>query len=675
MLFLHRFALSLSVVAMLGHSAALAQEIQVQVLTREDGQVFVYHDARVGPGFGVHVERRDPGASDFVRLTDVPLGPARDEAEAAARFGEDLAPIQAELGTSTAFLTLFRIRAERDRTNLMTGLFPGAARALGRLYVDATAPVGQRVTYRVVLIGEGGQPLGRTGETTLTLTPVALGVATSLRAEHTGTRVTLHWSAPARTDAPLVGYHVYREDSGTPTRLTDAVVAAFEGTLDGEAITEWTHAYTAPATGITERLTVRAVDMTGQEGPPSDVLAYTVTDNVAPGFVENVAVYVGNDGRVEVTWPLSPEPDVAGYHVERATRTGEDYLYARLTDTPLAALDTRFVDEVGAGAGAQAYFYRVIVVDQAGNESLPSASATAQVEDHKAPPAPTALAATFRDDAVMLTWTDATPASDLLTYILERRRLNAGRADERTRINQDDVTATTYTDIGEADLGFVEGATYRFYVTARDSARNFSPADSLDLTIPNVTPPAPPENVRALSSQGHRVRVAWTPSPSLDVVAYRVRRVAPDTAATVETQATDHRDDAVQAGQTYTYEVAALDSGGLTSAPVVTTVRFLDASTPPAVRNVRARVTESGVEVMWEASPAPDVVAYRIEQADIATGRYVPVSTEALSGDSARLRWTHAAGTEGTWYRILALDASDNASPPSDAAQALVDPF
>jgi hypothetical protein len=77
-------------------------------------------------------------------------------------------------------------------------------------------------------------------------------------------------------------------------------------------------------------------------------------------------VAVAEAGRARLVWRPSEAPDLAGYIVYRKGPTGE---WARLTAKPITA--PTYVD--ATVASGQGYDYRVTAIDQAGNESAPSA--------------------------------------------------------------------------------------------------------------------------------------------------------------------------------------------------------------------------------------------------------------------------------------------------------------
>ncbi|GAB5519605.1 MAG: hypothetical protein RhofKO_18560 [Rhodothermales bacterium] len=632
----------------------------LSILTRQDNTVYLHHNVALDFGDGFDVYRR-VGGGDFVKLNDAPVLSAQTPADATAMFGDDAPAILDLLEQTNTFRAVIDLRSDPTQAALFSLIFPGAARALGRSYVDASAPAGQQVTYRLVFVNNAGTPTGRTLEQTATLTPSVPPAPTSLRAEHTGANVTLYWQAPTGANASdALHFRVYRQGESAP--LNARVIVRNDNADELRAD------FIAATVGVTETYTVRSVDASGQEGPDSAPLAYLVEDNVPPSVVQNVLAYIGGDGTPEVTWLLGPEPDLAGYHVYRARRTGNDDLFERVTDAALDATQTVFQDaSVASLESARAWYYKVTSVDESGNESVLSGAAQALVEDQSAPNAPSNLTLTYADGAVQVEWTMANIPDDLQTFIVERKSTDPRAPANRSRANVDDLRTTSFADSGPIGDGFVEGQTYQYWVTAQDSTRNFSAEATALLTIPNITPPEPPTNVRARTHEGRRIDVTWASSPSLDVVAYVVERTAPD--GTTEAFAPDGlrlRDDTAQPGIAYTYAVFALDEADNLSNPAATdTVTLLDETPPQTVRNARATRTDAGVVVTWEPVPSRDLAGYRVERADIATGIYTAV-TNTLVTDTT---WTHTSATSG-WYRIIALDTSGNEARASASAEA-----
>lgn len=112
------------------------------------------------------------------------------------------------------------------------------------------------------------------------------------------------------------------------------------------------------------------------ESEASPAIEVTPRDTFPPpaptGLVAAVApATVSTPAQVDLSWNISPAPNVAGYNIYRSTaNTVSLNRWDRLNSSPLLTPTFR---DIPAVSGKQ-YFYRVTVVDTFGNESAPSAS-------------------------------------------------------------------------------------------------------------------------------------------------------------------------------------------------------------------------------------------------------------------------------------------------------------
>ncbi len=91
-----------------------------------------------------------------------------------------------------------------------------------------------------------------------------------------------------------------------------------------------------------------------------------------------------------------------------------------------------------------------------------------------------------------------------------------------------------------------------------------------------------------------------------------------------------------------------------------------DTTAPPAPGGVKVRGWERHVDVIWQPSVAPDLLAYRIYRSrDGKT--FEPAGTQ----QGSRTRWVDFLGApeRRAFYRVTALDLSGNESSPSPAAE------
>ncbi len=174
-------------------------------------------------------------------------------------------------------------------------------------------------------------------------------------------QVTLSWDAvTTKSDGSVhqgfVGYNVYRGMAAGRER---------EAPINPEPLRTPIYIDVTAVNGTTYYYRIRAVDspvVPWKESLDSAEISATPRDVTPPAPPTAITVVPGI-GRVFLTWKENSEPDLAGYHVYRATRSGGPY--ERLTDKPLNR--STFSDEkVRQG---MTYYYVITAVDKSGNES------------------------------------------------------------------------------------------------------------------------------------------------------------------------------------------------------------------------------------------------------------------------------------------------------------------
>jgi hypothetical protein len=184
--------------------------------------------------------------------------------------------------------------------------------------------------------------------------------------------------------AAFAGYRVYRAqmESGQEGAAQDASQAKWKSPP------ELAGSSTSPdypdmhfEFGETYLYTVRSVAAFGTDlvesadSVPATVTPRDVFPPAAPQGLEAAIIPATQQGAayVELSWAISPEPDLAGYRVYRSDRddTTGDRLKGELLPSP-AFRDIPVVP-------GRRYFYRVSAVDRAGNESSMSSVVPAEV--------------------------------------------------------------------------------------------------------------------------------------------------------------------------------------------------------------------------------------------------------------------------------------------------------
>jgi hypothetical protein len=240
-------------------------------------------------------------------------------------------------------------------------------------------------------------------------------------------------------------------------------------------------------------------------------------------------------------------------------------------------------------------------------------------------------------------------------YIVHRSRDPAFTVGLATQI-------ATPVNPGHVDGGLDPGTVYHYRVQALDGSSNAGPASTL-LSVSTVTPPdhtGPGAVLDVTIGQvtSTSVALSWSPVADAGAVSYEVfRKNAAGQESRVATSAnTFATDGGLQAGQTYSYQVRAVDASsnpGPLSIPVtaVTVSAAAPDTTAPSIRAVVFR--RSGVDLVasWESDEAGQG---SIEASASGTTRML----EAPDGVSFRVNLGPVQGPLD--YAILVVDRAGN---------------
>ena len=219
------------------------------------------------------------------------------------------------------------------------------------------------------------------------------GAPSSFHANLTESAIELAWSAPAQGPATnaIAGYRVYRAElapgAAPPANVSDlsklklAVPLELVGPAPTTSFRDTNFTF-----DVSYIYVVRSV--AGEQGQPvesadSAPLAITPKDVFPPAAPQGLVAVIppASDvpatqqpiARVELSWDISPEPDLAGYWVYRSEQA----------DTPGQRMNNQLLltpafRDMTALQGKR-YTYRVSAVDRAGNESTFSSPVSAEV--------------------------------------------------------------------------------------------------------------------------------------------------------------------------------------------------------------------------------------------------------------------------------------------------------
>lgn len=240
---------------------------------------------------------------------------------------------------------------------------PQTGRADVIVPLPAGAPAGQPLTFSIRTSVAKKRVSADSNFVTLSVFP-APPAPTDLHAEVTESAIELRWSGAA------AGYSIYRCESAPSTNAqVQSCTPAFAKKIGDSSAPSFND--TQFTFGATYLYIIRALAAAGSsqiESDDSAPLAVTPIDIFPPappsGLVASVIPATeSTPARVELSWEISPETDLAGYYVYRSD--GQGSTGQRLTPRLLLAPVFR---DITAVAG-QKYLYRVSAVDRAGNES------------------------------------------------------------------------------------------------------------------------------------------------------------------------------------------------------------------------------------------------------------------------------------------------------------------
>ncbi|HXN24132.1 MAG TPA: hypothetical protein VOA41_15430 [Candidatus Dormibacteraeota bacterium] len=245
---------------------------------------------------------------------------------------------------------------------------------------ELTAHAGEQIFYTVRTRVSERRASADSNVVTVQMYPVAEPIG-DLRAVVTETAIELSWNVPARTSfgekvPAIAGYRVYRAEVDPASRTSEdlakiklkaprALLASTTTTSYRDTQIEFgrTYLYSVRSIFSPDSTTVESADSTPVVIAPLDTFPPAAPRNLVAVFVPAIAEIPAH---VELSWGISPETDLAGYHVYRSERDGERG--DRLTSELLPAPTFR---DMSVAPGHR-YRYQVTAVDRAGNESIPS---------------------------------------------------------------------------------------------------------------------------------------------------------------------------------------------------------------------------------------------------------------------------------------------------------------
>ncbi len=458
---------------------------------------------------------------------------------------------------------------------------PTAADGLGLRLVDKDVKLGETYSYRIHLAGKDSlihlDTAFTVGTAVAFVRPPAPINLVGESGEHS---VTLRWKSPIDPRGGLTAFNIYRSsDNGKEfKKLNDfPFVTAVGGKLEGNQV----FTDTSAVDYVHYRYMVEGTTPFGDASLPAtvDAMAQDLTPPPPPTIKKPVAL---GQGIVQINWDMpGTTKDLAGFVVSRSSFALKSYhlLLKPGTRMPspgkgateetqelmklILAPNTRsFVD---SAATIDEPYYVVGAVDTAGNlaQSLPAYN---EVMDTARPSTPTGLAGTIDKNGIVHLHWKLGPEPNVIGYRV--LWANDPNHEFSQRVNRP-LPDTTFVD----SVNIHTLSHYIYYRVAAVSDRYIqSPlSEILSLRRPDVVPPASPVFLDVHVTD-ESVRLHWAPSPSDDVAKQvLMRRTQGEEGwrvlGTLGKSETVYLDTLVSQKVVYEYQIEAVDSSGLHSAP------------------------------------------------------------------------------------------------------------
>jgi fibronectin type 3 domain-containing protein len=320
-------------------------------------------------------------------------------------------------------------------------------------------------------------------------------------------------------------------------------------------------------------------------------------------------------GEIDISWNAVSDPNLIGYLVLRSSDTRMEFTPVT-SDTLFTTAQTTYVDSTVQVDAV--VFYKVQAVANDPELGLIRSSETAFVDgtataDETPPAAPTDVIVSLDEvdlKLVSISWTapDSDSGGGDLTG-LSTYRVFRSRESTSSFVLLGEVTATfeTFQD------STIDQLTVYFYaISAVDPGGNVGPrSTSINVTTKGA---ARPTNIR-ISPGPQQLILTWNRNTEPELTGYEVRRFldpsdsSPD--QTFSTAVTTFVDSPLVAGQTLSYRVVAIVSGGIQSEPST----FVSATVESQL-GTPSSVTATGgigrVTVAWAANSEAELTGYRV---------------------------------------------------------------
>ncbi len=499
------------------------------------------------------------------------------------------------------------------RSSSQDGPFVRITRTLQPEYLDVNLERDMTYYYKVCSYDNSGRrsefSVVIPAEATLTPNPPVI-----LNAEGHARSIKLVWSPnPVKSDDPLKmkGYKLYRakleqgpyqEVANLLGRELDMGIAADTTTLD--KIFKVAYLDKELADGEEYCYRVTAYNEKNLEGEFSGIIKATTLPVVAGTAVES-----GLIREVRMKWHPASSPFVKNYMLYRSLADDSDFTKIKKIEVDSRSGDIEYTDKEGLADNTK-YNYRITAVDENGNETIPSATATAATRGK--PSIPEGLnAKSGMVKKVKLSW-DVSSETGIAGYNIYRSSEKTGRFPMIKRIEGRDTDA--FTDDGGDSEKLEDNATCYYCITA------FNKVDAeSDLSKPvearTKARPAKPSGFRGRDMAVKRAPLAWNLNSEGDIEEYSIfRREGSESGdfssvGKVDGETGVYVDNNLKDGAIYQYRIQVRDKDKLLS-DFSDTISIRTKPCPRKPMDVSGEVRNDKVEISWSPNRENDIDHY-----------------------------------------------------------------
>ena len=501
----------------------------------------------------------------------------------------------------------------------------GAVSANATTFTDTTQVAGSDYSYEVQAWNAAGATASAPyTEITAPAVPAGLTAAIS----NTGA-VTLTWAASAGATGYLVSVN-----GGTAVLVTN------------------TNYRPVLALGSNYTITVAAQKI--KYGLTANSAAASITVNLsapaAPAAPTGLGVvYTAGSTSATLNWTDSTTAGVTGYIVQQSANGGTTWTQVGNVLGATAKTSTVTV------ANGNTYLYQVFAQIALYNSPVtttnsPASNQASLLTTPVAPAVVSNVVATLASGpSVALTWAaSATPGA---TYVIQRKTGGNG----------------TYTTIGTSatasynDATAAAGSTYTYQVAAQSTnaagttTSAYVASGSVTLALPAA--PNAPASLTATVASATSVGLSW-PASTTGGVTYVIQRKTGNGAyailVSLPAGSTGYTDTTVVAGNSYTYEIAAIATNTVGS----TTGSYRQSSSvstalPANPSNVTVAANGTGsksITITWTENPTTNVTGYVIQVRSSTTSATAGFGNWGSAGTATSTTFTHTGLLTNTWY-------------------------